>query len=168
MANPTTPISPTKSGGGAMSNEPKTRPHEHKPHEMNKPHDKSDEGLTDKAMEMASTAASKAKDMASSAVSTAGEVASAVGQKAEDATCAVGGGIKSLAGTIREKGPHGGFTGQATSTVADALETTGSYLEEQGLSGIGEDLTNLIRRNPIPALLVGIGLGFLLARATRS
>ena len=31
---------------------------------------------------------------------------------------------------------------------------------------MAEDLTDLIRRNPIPALLVGVGLGFLLARAT--
>ena len=36
------------------------------------------------------------------------------------------------------------------------------------LSGIGEDLTGMIRRNPVPALLIGIGLGFLIARATRS
>jgi hypothetical protein len=52
--------------------------------------------------------------------------------------------------------------------VAGALESSGRYLEEQGLSGIGEDLTNLIRRNPLPAILLGIGLGFLLARATTS
>jgi hypothetical protein len=31
---------------------------------------------------------------------------------------------------------------------------------------MGEDLTNLIRRNPLPAVLVGIGIGYLLARAT--
>jgi uncharacterized membrane-anchored protein YhcB (DUF1043 family) len=32
---------------------------------------------------------------------------------------------------------------------------------------MAEDLTSLIRRNPIPAMLVGVGLGFLLARMTR-
>jgi hypothetical protein len=52
--------------------------------------------------------------------------------------------------------------------VASALDSTGHYLEEQGLSGMAEDLTNLIRRNPIPALLIGVGLGYLLARMTRS
>ena len=36
------------------------------------------------------------------------------------------------------------------------------------LREIGDDLTNLIRRNPIPALLLGVGVGFLLARAIRS
>jgi len=27
-------------------------------------------------------------------------------------------------------------------------------------------MTNLIRRNPLPAMLVGVGLGYILARAT--
>jgi hypothetical protein len=30
---------------------------------------------------------------------------------------------------------------------------------------MGQDLTNLVRRNPLPAVLLGIGFGFLLARA---
>jgi hypothetical protein len=51
--------------------------------------------------------------------------------------------------------------------VASALDSSGRYLEEQGLSGMAEDVTNLIRRNPIPAMLIGVGLGFLLARLTR-
>ena len=70
--------------------------------------------------------------------------------------------MKSLAGTIRDKAPGSGMMGNAASTVADTLESGGRYLQEQGLSGIGEDLTNLIRRNPFPALLVGIGVGYLI------
>lgn len=124
--------------------------------------------VADKGKDMASSAMDKAKDMASSVAHTAGNVASAVGRKAEDATSAVGSGMKSLGGTIREQGPHSGVLGSATSGVAGALESSGRYLEEHGLSGIGEDVTNLIRRNPFPALLVGIGIGFLIARATRS
>jgi hypothetical protein len=48
--------------------------------------------------------------------------------------------------------------------VAGTLESGGRYLEEQGLGGIAEDVTGLIRRNPIPAVLIGVGLGFMLAR----
>ena len=48
------------------------------------------------------------------------------------------------------------------------LENTGKYLEEEGLSGIASDVTALIKRNPIPALFIGIGVGFLLARACTS
>ena len=54
--------------------------------------------------------------------------------------------------------------GSAASGVASALDRTGDYLQDQGLSGMGGDFTNLIRRNPIPALLIGVAVGFLLAR----
>jgi hypothetical protein len=52
--------------------------------------------------------------------------------------------------------------------VAGALETSGKYLEEKNLTGMVDDLTDLVRKNPIPALLIGVGLGFLLARTLRS
>jgi hypothetical protein len=57
--------------------------------------------------------------------------------------------------------------GSASSSLARTLEQGGEYLEHEGLSGISKDLTNVIRRNPIPALCIGIGLGFILARAMR-
>jgi hypothetical protein len=119
-----------------------------------------------KAKDFAADAAGKAKDMASSVTHKVGDAASFVGKKAEDATSAVGSGMKSLADTIRENAPGSGPIGAAGSAVASTLESGGRYLQEHGLSGIGDDMTNLIKRNPIPALLVGIGLGFLIARAT--
>jgi len=56
----------------------------------------------------------------------------------------------------------------ATDTVASGLEQGGRYIQQEGLSGMADDLTTLIKNNPIPALLVGVGIGFLLARITRS
>jgi len=116
-------------------------------------------GFMDQAKETASNVAAEAGNRAKDA-------ASFVGQKAEDATGAVGSGMKSLAGTIREHTPASGPIGSASCAVADTLESSGRYLQEHGLSGIGADMTSLIRRNPIPALLVGIGVGFLISRAT--
>jgi len=87
-------------------------------------------------------------------------------QKAQDATDAVGRGMESLAGNIRQNLPQSGPVGAAAASVANGLETGGQYLEKEGLQGIGQDVLNLIRRNPLPAVLVGIGLGFILARAT--
>jgi hypothetical protein len=58
--------------------------------------------------------------------------------------------------------------GTASSAVADTLDRGGRYLQEEGLQGLGEDLTTLIRRNPIPAVLVGIAVGYLIARSVRS
>ncbi len=123
---------------------------------------------TEKVKDFASSAADKARDVASNVSRTASNVASNVGQKAESATSSVGSGMQSLAGTIRENAPQGGMLGSASSTVADSLERGGRYLQEEGLSGIGEDLTRWVKNNPMPAFLIGIGLGYLLARATRS
>ena len=122
--------------------------------------------IAEKAQDFASTAAEKAQEAASAAAHRAGQMASTVGHKAEDAASAVGGSMKSLAGTIRENAPSSGALRSASSTVADTLEDSGRYLQEQGLGGLGRDLTNLVRRNPLPALMIGIGLGFLIARAT--
>jgi hypothetical protein len=119
------------------------------------PRNVSTEGLKNKASEVASNVTDKAK-----------QAAADLGKRAEDATHTVGGGMKDLAGTIREKSPREGVFGSAASSVASGLECGGQYLQEQGVGGIAEDVTNLIRRNPIPALLIGIGLGFFLARAT--
>jgi hypothetical protein len=138
----------------------------------NKNEDKSgthDEGNAwDKAKDVASSVTEKARDVASSVAEKAGNVASKVGQKAEDATCAVGGGMKSLAETIRVHSPESGMLKSASTGVANTLESAGKYLQEEGLHGIGHDLTDLVRRNPIPAILVGVAVGYLVARATRS
>ena len=69
---------------------------------------------------------------------------------------------------MRENLPQGGVLGTASSTLASGLENTGRYLQQEGLKGMGQDLTDLIRRNPLPAVLIGLGLGFILARATIS
>jgi hypothetical protein len=76
--------------------------------------------------------------------------------------------MKSLAGTIRNQGPQEGMLGDATSTVAKTLEQGGKYLQKEGLTGMADDLSEIIRKNPIPAVLVGIGVGFMLAQLTRS
>jgi hypothetical protein len=123
-------------------------------------------GVANQAKELASDAGAKAKDVASTVAQKAGDAASFVGKKAEDAASAVGSGMKSLAGTIREHTPDQGALGSAKSAVADTLESGGRYLQEHGLSGIADDVATLIKRNPIPALLAGIGIGFLVARAT--
>jgi ElaB/YqjD/DUF883 family membrane-anchored ribosome-binding protein len=57
--------------------------------------------------------------------------------------------------------------GSAAGYTASGLERTGRYIEEQGVSGMMDDLTDVIRRNPVPAVLIGLGVGFLIGRALR-
>lgn len=134
---------------------------------------------TEKAREEANTAVDKLKDAAShtgQAVSSAAShasqavsgAASAVGHKVDDAAASAGSGARSLADTVRQQGPNEGMLGKASRAVADTLEQGGRYLEENKLSGMADDVGEMIRRNPLPAVLIGIGIGFLLGRAMRS
>jgi len=120
----------------------------------------------DKARETAATVGDKAREMASGVGHRVSEAASSVGHKADEAACSVGSGMQALAGTIRQKLPHEGVVGGAGSAVADTLERGGHYLQDEGLSGMAHDLTNLVRRNPIPSLLIAFGVGFVIARST--
>jgi len=112
--------------------------------------------VADQASNLLSAGAEKAKDLASTA-----------GQMADKATATVGSSIESLGGTLRENAPHSGMMGTAASTVASTLEGTGRYLREEGLSGMFDDVTDLVKRNPTTAVLIAIGFGFLMARLTR-
>lgn len=120
----------------------------------------------DKARELASSVMDQAQDAASSIVHTIGDVEAAAAKKAQDATTALGSGMKSLAGSIRENLPREGVLGTTSSSVAESLESGGRYLQQEGLGGMAKDVSDLIRRNPIQAILVGVGVGFLLARIT--
>jgi ElaB/YqjD/DUF883 family membrane-anchored ribosome-binding protein len=121
----------------------------------------------DKAKDVASQAVDKAKDAASSVGEMVGNTASNVGRKADDLASSAGTSIKNFGDTIREHAPQG-MLGDAAKTVAGTTKQVGRYLEEEGLSGMFDDVTNLIKRNPIPAILVGLGLGVLIGRVMRS
>jgi hypothetical protein len=109
----------------------------------------------------------KAKEIASGAVDRTKELGRQAADAADSATAKVGSGIERMADKLRDKGPHEGMLGTATSKVADTIQASGRYLREEGLSGMMDDVTDIIKRNPIPALLVGVGLGYLLAHAMR-
>ena len=95
------------------------------------------------------------------------EAASYVGEKFEQAAGAIGAGMESTGGMIRKHEPAEGVLHNAGETIAASLEAGGRYLQTWGLKGIGEDVTYVIRRNPIAALVVGVGIGVLLARMFR-
>jgi gas vesicle protein len=121
--------------------------------------------IKDKVTEGAKEAKDAAKSMAQTVASTASNVASKVGEKADDATAAAGRGIQNVADTIREHTPDSGYVGSAARAVSDTIASGGRYLEHEKLSGAMDDFSDVVRRNPVPALLIAMGVGFLLARA---
>jgi len=143
------------------------------------PKNKDDNPTFEKAKEAGSQAFNKAKDMGSQAIDKAKEAASSVGgmvsqaasnvgKTAENLTTSAGSSLKNLGDTISQHTPREGMLGNASQTVANSLRDSGQYLEQAGLSGVAEDVTQLIRRNPVPAIMIGIGVGFLIGRAMRS
>jgi len=92
------------------------------------------------------------------------ELGTAAAEKVGGATKVVGEKISSLAGTIRENVPQEGTIGSAAQTVANQLDNAGSYLQDKALGNMTQDVSELIRRYPIPSLLIGVGIGYLLSR----
>lgn len=98
----------------------------------------------------------KAQALGVTAASMAGEAATAVGET-----------MGSLASVIRDNAPHEGTIASAARAVAGGLESASSYLQEKAYENIATDLTAVIRRYPVQSLLVGVGLGSVLARITK-
>jgi uncharacterized protein YjbJ (UPF0337 family) len=92
---------------------------------------------------------------------------SAAATAANQATSAVGEQLGSLAGMIRDKATGEGTVGRAATAVAETLGEAGAYLQEQKVEHVMENVTDLIRRYPVPSLLIGLGVGYLLARTLR-
>jgi uncharacterized protein YjbJ (UPF0337 family) len=103
-----------------------------------------------------SSAREQAADPSPSASSAANQASSAVGER-----------LGSLAGMIRDKAPREGTAGQAATAVAEKLGAAGAYLQEKKVEHVAGDLTDLIRRYPVPSLLIGLGVGYLLAWSMR-
>ena len=87
--------------------------------------------------------------------------------KVDAATTDVGARMTEAAQTIREKAPMSGPVADAASTAATTLERAGTYLQQQDLADMRADLEGIIRRHPMESLLIGLGIGYLLARSTR-
>jgi len=131
-------------------------------------HNQGSTNVADQAKNVAENVKDKARQVGETVRDKAGQAGEYVRDKAEQASSSAGKGMESLASTIRDRGPQSGMLGKATSTVADTLDRTGHYLQDQGFSGMAEDLTTMVRNHPLPAILLGIGLGFMLARMTTS
>lgn len=134
-----------------------------------------EQGTMERARDMASSAMEKVQDAASNAseraqdlVSQSRDIAGNLGQRATEAISGVGEQIHGLASNLRERVPQEGMLGSAATMVADGLDTGVDYLAEQSLDEMLEDVSGVIRRYPIQSVLIGMGVGFLVARTLRS
>jgi uncharacterized protein YjbJ (UPF0337 family) len=110
----------------------------------------------DKTSGVVANITAKAQELGATAANKANEAATVVGEK-----------IGSLANVIRENAPHEGTVATAATAVVDGLESASSYLREKKFEHLAKDVTALIRTYPVQSLLMGVGLGYLLARRKR-
>jgi uncharacterized protein YjbJ (UPF0337 family) len=71
--------------------------------------------------------------------------------------------VTETAGTAAARAQE--VAGAAVTTVTDTVAGAGTYLQDRGVQALSEDLTDLIRRYPVPALLIGLGIGYVLGRS---
>ena len=111
-------------------------------------------------VESAQGAISTGWESAQGAISTAATAVADGWESAQGAlstaATAVAGGVESAQGALST----------AATAVAGGVESASSYLQEKKFEEMATDLTAVIRQYPVPSLLVGVGLGFLLARLT--
>jgi vacuolar-type H+-ATPase subunit H len=132
----------------------------------------------DKASDLAQSAVDKVKQTADDlrskdagqiiddAKAKAAEVGDTAASKVDSAMTATGEQMSTLAQTVREKAPEG-KAGEVAAKAADVLDRGGEYLQTADLQMVRSDLERVIREHPIESLLVGVGVGYLVARATR-
>jgi uncharacterized protein YjbJ (UPF0337 family) len=95
------------------------------------------------------------------------ELGVTVATTANVAATVVGEKIGSLASVIRDKAPHEGAVATAATAVVEGLESASSYLRENKFDHLARDITALVRTYPVQSLLIGVGLGYVMARRTR-
>jgi len=95
------------------------------------------------------------------------ELGATAANKANEAATVVGDNMGSVANVIRENAPREGAVATAATAIVDGLESASSYLREKKYDHLAKDVTALVRTYPVQSLLIGIGLGYLLARRKR-
>src|SRR5215213_2042284 len=125
------------------------------------------QSAVDKVKQTANDLSSKAPgEIVDDARAKAAEVGDAAANKVDSAMTATGEQMSTLAQTVREKAPEG-KAGEVAFKAADVLDRSGEYLQNADLQMVRGDLERVIREHPIESLLVGVGIGYLVARATR-
>ena len=92
-----------------------------------------------------------------------GEQRAGVAATVTSAAQGVASTVTEAAGSAAAKAQE--MAGAAATAAADTVAGAGPYIQEKGVQALPADLVGLIRRHPVPALLIGLGIGFVLGRS---
>jgi len=105
-----------------------------------------------------------ANQVAASLGTMATDAATEAGKRADEFVSAAGAQIQGFSRKMSEAGPQSGILRDASQAVANTVRSGGDYLHDQKFSGISDDLAKVIQRNPISAVLIALGIGWVIAR----
>lgn len=110
----------------------------------------------------------KIADAASKVKERASEFGRSAAQKVDESRGGTAATLKSGADSLRSGAQN---SGQAISDVAnqtaEKIESTANYIRDHDFRAMLGDIEQVVRRNPTPALIGAVGLGFLLGAALR-
>jgi uncharacterized protein YjbJ (UPF0337 family) len=89
--------------------------------------------------------------------------ASRLSETVQETARNVASSLADMAGEVKAHAEAAAST--AATAVADTVAGAASSLQETSVKDLTGNLTDLIRRHPIPSLLIGLGIGFVLARS---
>jgi hypothetical protein len=104
---------------------------------------------------------------AKSVTGKAGDLAERVTTSADSALDTLGERIGDVGESISERTSGMGWLERAGRSVAGGLQDAGKYMTRQNLRGMVMDVGGVMRRNPGKTILVGLGVGYLIARWMR-
>jgi hypothetical protein len=85
--------------------------------------------------------------------------------RADTAMSQSGANMQTLSSNVRERRPDGP-AGEVADRAAGVLDSSGRYLQRSNPTDVRNDLEQLMRKHPLETILVGLGAGYLLNRAT--
>lgn len=138
---------------------------------MSKPHGEANR-LSDAWRSGVEEAGLKATETAAEKAGQAGEAVGGIAEQAKEKLGEWEGAISDYASQAKDKAQE--FAGCAADYATQATHKAQEWACEaadktgQAAKTAGAEMTDLVRRYPVPALAIGFGLGYLLARATRT
>lgn len=121
----------------------------------------------EKGLDAVESAGSMASHAGAAAQTMAGDAVSDLGRRANNLAGSAGAGIKDMGDRLSRNGPQDGILGDASHAFGKSVRDGGQYLENAKLSGIGRDIGELVRKNPLPAVCIAFGIGWFLASKMR-
>lgn len=98
---------------------------------------------------------------------TAEDLAERVASSADSAIDTLGEKIGDAGESIGDRSTGRGFLERVGRILASSMKSVGTYLEEKDLRDMAMDVGGVIKRNPGKTILIGAGVGYLIARRMR-